>query len=237
MHRRLLLISNSTQHGSGYLEHCSQQVIKFFTGCKNIVFVPYALHDVDDYHNTARKAFENFGFPNLSSVHNVNDPRSLIENSDGIFIGGGNTFRLLNKMYEQDLLEVIRRKVFSGELRYMGTSAGTNVATVSIKTTNDMPIVYPPSFNSLELVPFQINAHYLDASNSTHMGETREKRIQEFHEDNDTKVVGIREGAMLLVENDSMQLIGQNGGKLFVKGRTPTELNINDDLSYLLKKE
>jgi dipeptidase E len=233
--RSLLLISNSTQHGSGYLDHCTDQVVKFFTGCKKIVFVPYALGDRDSYFQKAQTKFKQIGFDGLVSVHTATNKKSLIEEADGIFISGGNTFRLLNQLYADDIIDLIRERVFAGQLKYMGTSAGTNVATVSIKTTNDMPIVYPPSFNAIGLVPFQINAHFIDAqANSTHMGETRETRIQEFHEENDTTVVGIREGAMLLVEGDKMSIIGRNGGKLFVKGKEAQELSIGDDLSYLL---
>ena len=201
----LLLISNSTLHGSGYLEHCAGELRDFLSGTKRVLFVPYALHDWDAYANAATEAYARLGYT-LESVHRAADPHRALQKTDGIFIGGGNTFRLLNRLYEQELLDPIRRRIQEGA-RYIGTSAGSNVACVSIETTNDMPIVYPPSFRALNLVPFNINPHYLDPNpDSKHMGETREQRIAEFHEMNDRVVVGLREGAMLRVEGPAMTL-------------------------------
>ncbi len=229
---RLLLVSNSTQHGTGYLEHCESAVRQFFDGCRRIAFVPYAIADHDGYAANARKKFEEMGF-SLVSVHE-GDPCATAMAADGVFIGGGNTFRLLKALYDTRLIETLRARCGDG-MPYMGTSAGSNVATASICTTNDMPIVYPPSFTALEFVPFQINPHYLDADPaSTHMGETRETRITEYHEENRNPVVGLREGAWLHREGDSLTLEGTTGARLFRRGQDAEELETGADLSGLL---
>lgn len=233
--RKLLLISNSTQHGGTYLSHCANHVKQFFTGCQNILFVPYALHDWDTYARTAQTAFESFGL-SISSIHTQSDKKEAVRKADGIFISGGNTFRLLKTLYDEQLVELIRERVLQDGLPYMGTSAGSNVACLTIKTTNDMPIVFPRSFDALQLVPFQINAHFIDAEKhlSGHMGETRETRLREFHEENDTTVIGLREGAMLSVNGNEMKLLGINGGKLFVKNQAPVDIAVDEDLSSQL---
>ncbi len=170
----------------------------------------------------------------LESIHGASDPLEAVMRAEAIFIGGGNTFRLLNQLYEQELLDPIRERVRAGA-PYVGTSAGSNVACVSIKTTNDMPIVYPPSFGALDLVPFNINPHYVDpVPNSTHMGETREQRITEFHEMNDRVVVGLREGAMLRVEGGLVALKGTTGARVFRKGDNPEEFEPGSDMSFLI---
>ena len=231
--RRLLLISNSTHFGSGYLDHCAEQVKSFFSGCDSILFVPYALQDLERY---AQKACDAFAAMDLSmkSCHLHADPGSAVRATSGLFIGGGNTFRLLEKLNRFNMIDPIRKRVGEG-MAYMGTSAGSNMACVSIRTTNDMPIVYPPSFSALNLVPFQINPHFVDSDpTNQHMSETRETRIAEFHEENAEPVVGLREGAMLVVRGERMVLKGQNGAKLFRRGDPPLEIEIDADLSYLL---
>jgi dipeptidase E len=170
----------------------------------------------------------------VKSIHEFKDPVEGVRSAAAIHIGGGNTFRLLKRLYDENLVPVIREKVKKG-MPYMGASAGTNVATVSIKTTNDMPIVYPPSFDALNLVPFNINPHYIDPDpNSTHQGETREQRINEFHEMNDKIVVGLREGGILRVEGNSISLKGINGARIFKKGEVPSEYKPGDKLDFLL---
>ena len=221
--KRLLLISNSTQHGRGYLEHAEAELRDILGGVKRVLFVPYALLDRDGYAEIARSKFLQMGFA-LESIHRAPDPRKAVETAEAIFIGGGNTFRLLKNLYEHQLLEVIRVRVEAG-MPYIGSSAGSVVACPTIKTTNDMPIVEPPSFNALGLAPFQINAHCLDPDpHSTHMGETREVRLREFHEENETPVVGIREGSMLRVENGVTTLKGSTGAKIFRRGEPPVEI-------------
>ncbi len=221
--KRLLLISNSTQHGRGYLEHAEEELRDFLGGIKRVLFVPYALKDRDGYAEIARAKFSQMGFA-LESIHRAPDPRKAVESAEAIFIGGGNTFRLLKTLYEYGLLAPIRLRV-EGGMPYIGSSAGSVVACPTIKTTNDMPIVEPPSLTALALVPFQINAHYVDPDpSSTHMGETREVRLREFHEENETPVVGIREGSMLRVENGATTLKGTTGAKIFRRGEQPLEI-------------
>lgn len=230
---RLLLISNSMQYGSGYLDHCADEIKDFLGNIKHVVFVPFALHDWDAYTNIAGERLQKMGFE-VSGVQEKNTPHKNIENAEAIFIGGGNTFRLLNQLYKLNLVSLIRQRVVAG-MPYIGSSAGTNVACVSIKTTNDMPIVYPPAFEALNLVPFNINPHYIDPDpNSKHQGETREQRIKEFHEMNDNPVLGLREGSMLRVENGEIILKGSTNARLFRKGGEPIEFKPGDDMSFLI---
>ena len=236
MQRNLLLISNSTLHGSGYLDHCETAIREFLGKCNSVIFIPFARPDGISHDAYTKIAYERFSQIDyaLSGIHKIEDMKQAIREADAIFIGGGNTFVLLTGLYQNDLLDTIREEVASGK-PYIGTSAGANVACLSIKTTNDMPIMYPPSFYALGLVPFNINPHYLDPDpNSTHMGETRETRIKEFHAFNDVPVIGLREGAMLLVTGNQMILQGSNGARLMRPHREPMEYQPGDDLSFLL---
>jgi dipeptidase E len=220
---RVLLISNSTLHGSGYLDHAEAEIRSFLGDLQRVLFVPYALFDRDKYAATAQQRFQKMGYE-LTSAHMAMDPARAVNRADAVFIGGGNTFRLLKALYEFDLIDAIRQRVSNG-MPYIGSSAGSNVAAPTIKTTNDMPIVQPPSFNALDLVSFQINPHYLDPDpNSKHMGETREERIIQFLEENETPVVGLREGAMLRVENGETNLRGSSGARIFRRGMEPMEI-------------
>jgi len=231
--KRLLLISNSTLHGSGYLEHCRDELVDFLDGARSILFVGWALHDLDGYAAKAQSAFAGLGV-DLTSIHRAADPVAAVDQAQAIFTGGGNTFRLLTRLYEHGVVEAIRARVGAGT-PYIGTSAGSNVATANIKTTNDMPIVQPPSFDALALVPFNINPHYLDPDpSSKHMGETREQRIAEFHEMNDNPVVGLREGCMLRVEGATVTLKGVTDARVFRRGEAPQEFAPPADLSWLL---
>jgi dipeptidase E len=233
MNKRLLLISNSTLHGSGYLDHAEAEIRSFLGDVKRVLFVPFALYDRDRYTSTAQQRFEKMGYE-LWSVHTATAPVKAVNETDAVFIGGGNTFRLLKALYDFDLLEPIRKRVEAG-MPYIGSSAGSNVAAPTIKTTNDMPIVQPPSFDALGLVPFQINPHYLDPDpNSRHMGETREERILQFLEENDTPVIGLREGAMLRIENGETILRGSSGARIFRKGLEPVEVSPGAQLNTVL---
>lgn len=213
---RLLLISSSNVHGYGFLDHAEPEIRRFLAGRKTVAFVPFAAHDHKAYTAKVSERFGRMGFEIVS----IQD----LENADAIFVGGGNTFRLLKKLQERKLLDPIRERVLAG-LPYLGSSAGTVISAPTIKTTNDMPIVECPSLNSLGLVPFQLNCHYLDLDPaSTHKGETREERIREFLEENSTPVVGLREGTMLLVENGSVTLLGMKPARIFRRGEDPVEV-------------
>jgi dipeptidase E len=234
MMRKLLLISNSTLHGCGYLDHAESEIRNFLGDVQRVLFVPFALYDRDSYAETARHRFQKMGY-GLDSIHTAADAQTAVTEAEALFIGGGNTFRLLKSLYDADILETIRRRVNEG-MPYVGSSAGSNVAAPTIKTTNDMPIVEPPSFAALNLVSFQINPHFLDPDpKSTHMGETREERIRQFLEENSTPVVGLREGAMLLVENDTILLKGSSGARIFRRGQESAEVGPGEKLDYLLK--
>ncbi len=231
--KRLLLISNSTLYGSGYLDHAEQELRDALGSSKRVLFVPFALHDRDAYAAQARKRFEAMGYA-LDSVHETTDAKKAVAEAEAIFIGGGNTFRLLHWLYQSELLLPIRRRVEEGML-YIGSSAGAVVAAPTIKTTNDMPIVEPPSFDSLGLIRFQINAHYLDPDpNSTHMGETREVRINQFHEDNETPVVGLREGCLIRLEQGVHVLKGKTNARVFRRGLEPVEVEPGSTIDDLI---
>jgi dipeptidase E len=235
LHNRVLLISNSTVYGSGYLDHVESEIKSFLGSARHVLFFPFALHDRDAYTATARNRFRVMGY-SLESAHETAVPRKAIDETDAILIGGGNTFRLLKTLEDLDLIEAIRRKV-SGGAPYIGSSAGSNVAGPTIKTTKDMPIVQPRSFDSLGLVPFQISPHYLDPDpNSTHMGETQEERILQFLEENDTPVVGIREGAWLLCNDGNVTLKGETGARIFRRGYAPVEVTPGSEISELIQR-
>ncbi|PCC71347.1 dipeptidase E [Nannocystis exedens] len=231
---RLLLVSNSTLHGSGYLDHCAEQIEQFLgRGVTRVLFIPFALFDRDAYAAQARARFAALGYQ-LDSLHEADDPRAAVQAAEAVFTGGGNTFRLLRQLYALDVLAPLRERVLSG-VPYIGSSAGSNIAGLTIGTTNDMPIVEPPSFCALALVPFNLNPHYLDPDpGSTHMGETREKRIEQFHEENPQPVVGLREGSMLRREGPRLSLLGVTGARIFRRGQKPAEVPPGADLSDLL---
>lgn len=230
---KLLLLSNSTSYGQGYLEHARQVVTTYLEGVEQLVFVPFALADLDGY---TAKAAEFFGPLGVEVVGAHRLEACQVAEAPAIFTGGGNTFRLLRALYERDLVSAICEAVVQRGGRYMGASAGTNIAGPTIRTTNDMPIVQPPTFQSLGLLPFQINPHYQDPpSDSTHMGETREQRLNEFLEENDCPVLGIREGTWLHREGDRLELGGApSGARLFGRDATPSELPAPADVSHLL---
>lgn len=233
MARRLLLISTSTVFGTGYLEHAFADLREALGPARRVLFIPHALHDRGAYVAKARPAFEEMGY-GLDSLDEAEDPLRAVEAAAAVFCGGGNTFRLLKALEELGVLSALRRRVSAG-MPYAGASAGANLAGPTIKTTNDMPIVQPASFAALSLVPFQINPHYVDPlPGSTHMGETRETRIREFHEENRTPVVGLREGALLRVEDDSVLLKGLAGARVFRPGEDPSEFAPGAELASLL---
>jgi dipeptidase E len=233
MARKLVLISTSTVFGTRYLEHAYPELRDALGSVSRVLFIPHALQDRDGYVAKARPAFEEMGY-GLDSLHEAADPRQAIETAEAVFCGGGNTFRLLKALCGMEALPVIRRRVAEGMV-YSGASAGSNLACPTIRTTNDMPIVQPASFDALALVDFQINPHYIDpAPDSTHMGESRETRIREFHEENEAPVVGLREGAILRVEGASILLKGVAGARIFRRGQEPVEVTPAAEIGPLL---
>lgn len=234
MSAHLLLLSNSSQPGMNYLEHAMDALREFLDGTLTIHFVPYALANYDGYTDAIARALAPSGIT-IKGVHTFASPRQAIEEAYVLFVGGGNSFRLLKTLQQYDLLDIVRRRVMDGELRYMGASAGTNMACPSLRTTNDMPIVEPRSFEAFGLIPFQINPHFRDADpNSSHMGETRERRIEEFLEENDVPVLGMREGSWLRRNGDSLRLDGMTGACLFARNAVTRECVPGEDLSWLL---
>lgn len=231
---RLLLLSSSNVHGLGYLDHAVDELRDFLGGARRVLFVPFALTDHDGYAARVRERLGQIGVA-VDSLHAANDPLEALEAAEAVFVGGGNTFQLLTTMYRMGLMERLHGRAVGG-LPYIGSSAGTNLATRSIETTNDMPIVYPPSFAALGLVPFNINPHYLDPDpRSTHKGETRETRIREFHEHHAAPVVGLREAAMLRREGEALTLRGTAGARIFRRDQPAVEAPPGADLSELLR--
>jgi len=213
---RLLLISSSNVHGYGYLDHPAPFMSSFLGGAQRVAFVPFAAHDHDTY---MAKVRDRLAKMDLEVI-----PIDDLDRADAVYVGGGNTFRLLKTLYDRDLLTTIRDRVRAG-LPYLGASAGTVIAAPTMQTTNDMPIVEPPSFASFAFVDFQINPHYLDPDpSSTHRGETREERIQEYLEENEGPVVGLREGSMIQVEDGVATLLGDKTARLFRRGNEPIEV-------------
>jgi len=233
--KNMIIASTSTVYGSGYLEYLLPELKIFFKDTSTILFVPYARpsglsHDA--YTAKAKNAFSKINI-NVVGIHEFENPKQAIDSAEGIFVGGGNTFVLVNELYKQDLLNTISTAVNNG-LPYLGTSAGSNICGLTMQTTNDMPIVYPPSFTTLGLIPFNLNPHYLDPDlTSTHKGETRATRIKEFHAFNNIPVLGLREGSWLLVKNNSIILKGNFSARCFTSDGKPKELTSLTDISSL----
>jgi dipeptidase E len=237
--KKLLLISNSTNPGEAYLGWPQDFIREFIRkyNIKTLAFIPFAGVTIswDDYYDRVAGVIEDFGVK-LLAVHIADDPAAMIREADAVAVGGGNTFHLVYHLQKTGLMEIIRKESIAGK-PYMGWSAGSNIACPSLKTTNDMPIIEPESFNCMGLIPFQINPHYLDAHPSGHGGETREQRIEEFLGANqDIFVAGLREACLLEVEGDKLQLKGRHSLRLFKHGQAAQELIPGTNLDYLLKK-
>lgn len=223
--KKLLLASTSTLFGEKYLEYLLDQLAVFFNGITQITFIPYARPSGishDEYTAIAAEAFHKID-KKIKGIHTFKDIQEAMDGSEAFFCGGGNTFLLVKQLYELGIIDRLKEKIETG-VPYMGTSAGSNIAGVSMHTTNDMPIVHPPSFKTMALVPFNINAHYLDPDpKSTHNGETRETRIKEFHTVNRTPVVGLREGSYLVVNNNAIVMKGEHTVRIFEPDKKPYE--------------
>lgn len=233
--KNLIIASTSTVHGSGYLEYLLDELALFFKDANTIVFIPYARPSGishEDYTMKAREAFKKID-KNVMGIHEFENPIEAIQNAEAIFTGGGNTFVLLYQLYKNNLLEPLKKSVLKGT-PYLGTSAGSNICGLTINTTNDMPIVYPPSFKALSFIPFNINPHYLDPiPNNKHMGETRETRIKEFHAYHTQPVIGLREGSWLQVTETSIKLKGPLTARVFEYNKTPYEIESGTELKDL----
>ncbi len=225
--KKLIIASTSTIHGSGYLEYLLPELKTFFEGIDELLFIPYARPSGMSYDNYTKRASTVFSMIDIKvkGIHQFDDAQEAIENAKAIFVGGGNTFVLVNELYKQDLVHVLKEKVKSGT-PYLGTSAGSNICGMTMQNTNDMPIAYPQSYETLGVIPFNINAHYLDPDpTSTHKGETRETRIKEFHTYNDILVLGLREGSWLEVVGEEIILKGKLKARLFEQHKQPKELD------------
>ncbi len=233
--KHILIASTSTIHGSGYLDYILEELKEFFKNTSEILFIPYARPDGITHEEYTTKAAEAFAKidKTVRGIHEFDDATQAVKQAQGIFTGGGNTFVLVNQLYKNSLLEPLKEAIGQGT-PYLGTSAGSNICGLTINTTNDMPIVYPPSFKTLGLVPFNINPHYLDPDpTSTHKGETRETRIKEFHAYNSPPVVGLREGSWLDVNGDSIILKGKLQARIFEYNKTPYEVEPATELNLL----
>ena len=233
--KNLIIASTSTLHGSGYLDYILDELSLFFKDSNTILFIPYARPSGISHEDYTLKVAEAFAKINktVTGIHEFKNPAEAIKNAEAIFVGGGNTFVLTYQLYKKNLINVLQTTIKTGT-PYLGTSAGSNICGLTIKTTNDMPIVYPPSFNALAVVPFNINPHYLDPeTNSNHMGETRETRIKEFHNFNTPPVIGLREGSWLQVTGNSVILKGNLNARIFEQNKTPYEVKTGTELNYL----
>ena len=233
--KKIIIASTSTLHNGKYLDYLFPILKNHFKDIKNLLFIPYARPSGlthDDYTKKAREAFSQLNIK-VNGIHEYENPIQAIENAEAIFTGGGNTFVLVNELYRNNILDTIEKVVKNGT-PYLGTSAGSNICGLTMGTTNDMPVVYPPNFRTLGLVSFNINPHYLDPDlNSNHMGETRETRIKEFHFYNPQPVLGLREGSWLEVYGESIKLKGTLTARLFKQNETPVEISPETELNGL----
>ncbi|MFY7738952.1 MAG: dipeptidase PepE [Flavobacterium sp.] len=233
--KNLIIASTSTLHGGEYLDYLFPTLENHFKNCDTIIFIPYArpggmTHD--EYTERVAIAFSKIN-KKIIGLHIFKNPIEALENAEGIFTGGGNTFLLVTQLYENDVMQTLSNVIESG-IPYLGSSAGSNITGISMQTTNDMPIIYPPSFKTLGAIPFNLNPHYLDPNlQSKHMGETRETRIKEFHAFNTTPVLGLREGSWLDVKGEKILLKGNLTARLFRQNQVPEEINPETDLAFL----
>lgn len=228
---KLLLLSNSQSHGRGYLDHAEEAITSHFAEAEApIAFIPFAIHDREGYGGRVRERFSSMALETVTVTADAGGLETL-RSAGGIFVGGGNTFRLLRQLRDRAMLPLIRERVAAG-VPYMGSSAGSGIAAPTIKTSNDMPIVDPGGFDCLGLVSYQLNLHFIDADpDSTHMGETRELRLTEYLEENETPVVALREGAWIMVEGERHTVGGGTGGLVFQRGQEPLAVAAGDSLA------
>lgn len=233
--KNIIIASTSTLHGGDYLEYLLPELVVHFEHCKTILFIPFARPggiSHDEYTQKVAAAFTKIN-KTVKGIHEFEDASIAIKNAEGIFTGGGNTFLLVSQLYKINIMQLLADTVKAGT-PYLGTSAGSNICGLTMQTTNDMPIVYPPSFQTLGLIPFNLNPHFLDADlQSKHMGETRETRINEYHSFNNVPVLGLREGSWLKVTGDKVVLKGNLTARLFLQNQIPVEIESETDMSYV----
>ena len=233
--KKIIIASTSTLHNGRYLDYLIPELKLHFKNVTEILFIPYARPSGishEDYTSKVAMAFSKINI-SIKGIHEFENPIEAVEQSQGIFTGGGNTFLLVSQLYKNNIVFAIEKAVKNGT-PYLGTSAGSNICGLSMGTTNDMPIVYPPSFQTFGFVPFNINPHYLDPiEGSTHMGETRETRINEFHQFNSQPVVGLREGSWLEVIGDSIKLKGNLTARIFTRNNVAYEVKPETELNTL----
>lgn len=233
--KNLIIASTSTLHGGGYLDYILPELEFHFRNCQTILFIPYARPggiSHDEYTEKVQSAFSQIQ-KSVVGIHTFENPAEAIVHAEGIFTGGGNTFLLVSQLYKNKVMTVLAETLKNGT-PYLGSSAGSNIAGLTMQTTNDMPIVYPPDFRTLGMLPFNLNPHYLDADlQSKHMGETRETRIKEFHQFNTIPVLGLREGSWLDVKGDTITLKGGLSARLFRANREAEELDNGSDLGFV----
>jgi dipeptidase E len=233
--KNCIIASTSTLYGGSYLDYLLPELKLHFENCKLILFIPYAQPgglSYEEYTDRVSKAFAKLNIE-VKGIHEFENPISAIEEAEGIFTGGGNTFLLVFQLYKNKVMDALANALKNGT-PYLGTSAGSNICGLTMQTTNDMPIIFPPSFQTLGIVPFNINPHYLDADlQLKHNGETREMRIKEFHFLNSPPVLGLREGSWLEVKGDKITLKGSLSARLFRQNKNPEELESGTDLSDL----
>lgn len=233
--KNLIIASTSTLHGGGYLDYILPELKIHFASCKSIVFIPFARPGGISHQEYTSKVSEAFAKINIDvkGLHEFENPKKAIQEANGIFTGGGNTFLLVAQLYKFDVMNTLAETLNSGT-PYLGTSAGSNITGLTMQTTNDMPIIYPPSFQTLGMLPFNLNPHYLDPDTSSkHMGETRETRIKEFHFYNPQSVLGLREGSWLEVNGESIKLKGNLTARLFKRNENPVEIETETELKDL----
>ncbi|GGC77086.1 dipeptidase E [Flavobacterium lutivivi] len=233
--KKLIIASTSTLHGGNYLEYLLPNLKSHFENCEEVIFIPYARPGGITHEEYTQKVAETFKSININirGLHEFSNPVEALKKAKGIFTGGGNTFLLVTQLYQNNVMEVLKEVIENGT-PYLGSSAGSNITGVSMQTTNDMPIIYPPSFETLGVIPFNLNPHYLDPDlQSKHMGETRETRIKEFHAFNNIPVLGLREGSWLEVNGETIILKGNLTARWFTANNAPVELEQETDLGKL----
>ncbi|MEN9981753.1 MAG: hypothetical protein RL542_1540 [Bacteroidota bacterium] len=233
--KNILLASTSTVYGSGFLDYLLPELQHHFKDCKTLLFIPYARSGGMTHEEYTAKVALAFAKINIAvkGINEFDNPAEAVQNAEAIFTGGGNTFVLVSQLYKNQVMGVLSEKLKNGT-PYLGTSAGSNIAGLTIQTTNDMPIVYPPSFQTLGMIPFNLNPHFIDSEGpDNHMGETREDRIKEFHVFNSIPVLGLREGSWLDIKGNSIVLKGNLKARLFRQNQQPEELESGTDLRFV----